>query len=182
MANKKNITDEEKKQFREAMSTPGPLPAQPYSTDNQSHKRTSPSRNAATPPLHASEIESALNQHWRDFPEQVHIQRHGMDNRTFAKLRAGQWRPTATLDLHGLHVDQAIQAVDHCLATLPREEQDVLLIITGKGNHSASGKGIIKQAVANWLNQHERVLAVSSASQRDGGTGALYVLTKKERL
>jgi DNA-nicking Smr family endonuclease len=57
-------------------------------------------------------------------------------------------------------------------------------VITGKGLGDSLGRGVLRQAVPRWLNQapnRARILAVMPAQPKHGGTGALYVLLKRQR-
>jgi hypothetical protein len=62
---------------------------------------------------------------------------------------------TRTLDLHGLHVSEALQAVETALVLAKREKDGVndmlVTIITGRGKHSEGGARI-KPAVINLLD------------------------------
>jgi DNA-nicking Smr family endonuclease len=53
-------------------------------------------------------------------------------------------------------------------------------IIHGKGKRSRNNKGpVIKTKVNHWLRQRDDVLAFCSARPIDGGTGAIYVLLRR---
>jgi DNA-nicking Smr family endonuclease len=67
----------------------------------------------------------------------------------------------------------------------------LLLVITGKGHHRANSddnfvnpeKGILRRVVPNWLKEpplSNFILAFSSAQKIHGGTGALYVLLRRQ--
>ncbi|MBV8651117.1 MAG: Smr/MutS family protein, partial [Alphaproteobacteria bacterium] len=69
-----------------------------------------------------------------------------------------------------------------------------ILVITGKGLRKLAGEdagrvrsedlGILRNAVPRWLNEpptRARILAFGAAQQRDGGSGALYVLLRRGR-
>ena len=53
-------------------------------------------------------------------------------------------------------------------------------IIHGKGLGSGGKGPVLKQEVNRLLRHWKQVLAFVSARQIDGGTGAIYVLLKKE--
>ncbi|XP_051054467.1 NEDD4-binding protein 2 isoform X2 [Phodopus roborovskii] len=67
--------------------------------------------------------------------------------------------PQNVLDLHGLHVDEAIE---HLTAVLQRKTEEFkqnggkpyLSVITGRGNHSQGGVARIKPAVIKYLTSH----------------------------
>lgn len=106
-----------------------------------------------------------------------------VDTRTLDRLRRGQLRPEARLDLHGMTQDQAHRAL---VAFIPRARGNGLrciIVITGKGSVTAGG-GALRRAVPGWLNApglRPHVLAFAEAAPRDGGAGALYVLLRRIR-
>ncbi|XP_019496375.1 PREDICTED: NEDD4-binding protein 2 isoform X3 [Hipposideros armiger] len=67
--------------------------------------------------------------------------------------------PQNVLDLHGLHVDEAIE---HLMAVLQQKTEELkqdggkpyLTVITGRGNHSQGGVARIKPAVIKYLTSH----------------------------
>ena len=107
----------------------------------------------------------------------------GVDKRTAQRLRRGKLDVEARLDLHGLTQAEAHRRLDHFLAEAYDTGVRTAIIITGKGRVSEHG-GILRQMVPRWLNQlpnRGRVVAISEAQPKDGGTGALYVRVKKKR-
>lgn len=105
--------------------------------------------------------------------------RPGVQLSVFRKLRAGQYRTIAELDLHGLNVLQAKQRMLTFLHTTQPGIGDCVRIIHGKGNRSDHRGPVLKTKVNHWLRQHDRVLAFHSARPMDGGTGAVYVLLRR---
>lgn len=105
--------------------------------------------------------------------------REGVQWSVMRKLRRGQYRCQAELDLHGMVVDVA----RHCLAVFLRESLDrgyrCVRIVHGKGLRSGNRGPILKIKVAGWLRQRDEVLAYCSARQTEGGTGAVYVLLRR---
>jgi DNA-nicking Smr family endonuclease len=53
-------------------------------------------------------------------------------------------------------------------------------VIHGKGIGSGERGPILKSKVNNWLRRWDEILAFVSTKQVHGGTGAVYVLLKKE--
>jgi DNA-nicking Smr family endonuclease len=51
-------------------------------------------------------------------------------------------------------------------------------IIHGKGSSTSGRPPVLKQKVNYWLRLYDQVLAFCSATRRDGGTGAVYVLLR----
>lgn len=105
--------------------------------------------------------------------------RPGLQHSVIRKLRRGQYAIEAELDLHGATVVQAREAVDSFLKNARDRDKRVVRIIHGKGNTSAGKLPVLKGKVNSWLRQKDEVLAFCSARPNDGGTGAVYVLLKK---
>ena len=53
-------------------------------------------------------------------------------------------------------------------------------VIHGKGRKNVEQAPRLKPAVNQWLQRNNKVLAFCSARMNDGGTGAVYVLLKRE--
>lgn len=108
------------------------------------------------------------------------FRRTGVQIGQFKKLQDGQipWR--AAVDLHGCTVETARQAVLQLLADAAAESLNVVKIVHGKGYSQETGGSLLKTCVNGWLQQHPGVLAFCSAGARDGGTGAVLVLLKRQ--
>jgi len=107
------------------------------------------------------------------------FKRQGVQERVFRKLQRGQFSIEAELDLHGLKIDAAREALSQFLARVRSTRQRCVRIIHGKGRGSPDGKPVLKMRLQGWLRQRDEVLAYCSARSRDGGTGAVYVLIKR---
>ena len=92
------------------------------------------------------------------------------------RLRRGHYRVESELDLHGLTVPEAKQALRDFLARAIARQCRCVRIIHGKGLGSGPRGPVIKQAVNVILRRTDPVIAFCSARQVDGGTGAIYVL------
>ena len=102
--------------------------------------------------------------------------RPGVAAGTLRKLRRGQYRVQAELDLHGLTVAAAkLQLQAFLIACLERNAR-CLRIVHGKGLRSGARGPVLRQLVNTVLRRTAQVAAFASARQVDGGTGALYVL------
>ena len=102
--------------------------------------------------------------------------RPGVAATTLRKLRRGQYRVEAELDLHGLTVAEArSQLREFLIASLQRNAR-CLRIVHGKGLRSGPHGPVLRQLVNSALRRTAQVLAFASARPVDGGTGALYVL------
>lgn len=114
-----------------------------------------------------------------DSTEILSFCRTGIQKTVFRKLRAGSYKISDELDLHGLNLKQAKKILVYYLQEAVQFEGCCVRIIHGKGHRSNNNKPILKTYVNHWLSEHERVLAFHSTKPRDGGTGALYVLLKR---
>ncbi|MEE8343415.1 MAG: Smr/MutS family protein [Gammaproteobacteria bacterium] len=107
--------------------------------------------------------------------------RPGLQHGVFRKLRRGQFSVGAELDLHGMTVPVARQALHNFLHRCAGTGIRCVRIIHGKGYGSQQRQPILKNKVNHWLRQWDSVLAFCSTPPRDGGTGAMYVLLKGAR-
>jgi len=101
----------------------------------------------------------------------------GIDHRTQRKLRRGQMRPEARLDLHGHTQDEAHGALLRFLRRASAHGKRTVLVVTGKS-------GVLREQVPRWLRvapNAPRVLSSETARPGDGGDGALYVLLRKPK-
>lgn len=103
----------------------------------------------------------------------------GVQNSQLKRLRKGQLAIEASIDLHGLNIDQARQQLQTFLLAAYRQSLRTVQVVHGKANGSASGKPVIKNQVNIWLRQHPQVLGFSSCQPRHGGVGAVYVLLRR---
>jgi DNA-nicking Smr family endonuclease len=102
--------------------------------------------------------------------------RPGVSAVTLRKLRRGQYRIQADLDLHGLTQAEAkVQLREFLIGALQRNVRCVR-IVHGKGLRSGPTGAVLRALVNGALRRTRQVLAFASARQADGGTGAVYVL------
>ena len=90
-------------------------------------------------------------------------------------LRRGRWVVMAQLDLHGMFVEEAREAVSSFLKNAVSRELYCVRIIHGKGNGSPQGLSILREKVRRWLKQRSEVVAFAEPHERDGGAGATIV-------
>lgn len=102
--------------------------------------------------------------------------RAGVQISVLRKLRRGQYRVQAEIDLHGLTAAEAKQALREFLATALDRRYRCVRIIHGKGLRSGHRGPVLKGVVSSVLRRVKHVVAYVSARQVDGGTGAVYVL------
>ena len=113
--------------------------------------------------------------------DELIFRRPGVNEQAFRKLRRGQYRVDAELDLHGLTQAQAEPLLGSFLAEALSREWRVLRIVHGKGLRSGQRGPVLKQLVNAYLQRVDAVLAFASAREVDGGTGASLVLMANQR-
>ncbi|OWJ66277.1 hypothetical protein BWR60_15445 [Inquilinus limosus] len=107
----------------------------------------------------------------------------GIDGHRADRLRRGKEGIEGRLDLHGMRQVEAHDALIGFIASAQRAGKKTLLVITGKGSFS-NGDSVLRQNVPVWLNEaplRGRILAITPAHPRDGGSGALYIILKRQR-
>lgn len=114
-----------------------------------------------------------------DTAQELYYRRAGIQQTLLRKLRRGRLPIGAVLDLHGMTVAAAKQALTAFLHHACHEQQYCVRVIHGKGKGSPGNGSILKQKVNIWLRQHHAVLAFCAARRNDGGSGALYVLLQR---
>jgi len=92
------------------------------------------------------------------------------------RLRRGEYRVQREIDLHGLTVAEAKQALRQFLIQALESRVRCVRVVHGKGLRSGPRGPVLKAAVSAVLHRSGAVLAFVSARQVDGGTGAVYVL------
>jgi len=96
------------------------------------------------------------------------------DRRPAPRRRAA---PRARLDLHGRTVEEALRALRAFVFAATAQRLGTVLVVTGKGLHSAGGEGVVKRAVERWLRQESGpwVRAYAEAPPALGGRGAFLL-------
>lgn len=113
--------------------------------------------------------------------EELLYRGEGVQQAVLRKLRRGQFQVGAVLDLHGMTVVRAREALVDFFQAVRRDSLSCVRIIHGKGNGSRHRGPVLKQKINHWLRQRDEVLAFCSARPVDGGTGAIYVLLRRGR-
>lgn len=171
--------------MREAVPLPGrALPPEPapvaeaVATETPVPQPPKPRTGPAVQPIHLPRLSTASTP--------------GLDARSAERLKRGQLPIEARLDLHGMTQEDAHAALDHFIGAAYAGGKRAVLIITGKGlkprepaypwDHSTGG--VLKAMTPRWLNEapnRARILAITEAQPRHGGSGALYVLIRRHR-
>lgn len=112
--------------------------------------------------------------------ETLAFKQPGVQDAVLRKLRRGQYRVQAELDLHGLIVAEAKALLRRFLAEGVDRGVHCVRIVHGKGLRSGHRGPVLKQTVNAVLRRNSHVLAFVSARQVDGGTGAIYALLSRD--
>jgi DNA-nicking Smr family endonuclease len=106
--------------------------------------------------------------------------KNGYPQKLLKRLRRGSYAIEDEFDLHGLTLEQAKKHVRRFIADCECDRLGAVRIIHGKGLSSPGREPVLKRHILGWLKKMDAVIAVSSATPRDGGTGAIYVLLKRK--
>lgn len=101
------------------------------------------------------------------------------------RLREGRAEPDRIVDLHGMSLDGAWNAIDRALDQAIARGDRLVLLITG---HHRPGeppirRGAIRAAVHDWLEASRHageIAAVRGAHGRHGGGGSLYIVLRRK--
>jgi DNA-nicking Smr family endonuclease len=116
--------------------------------------------------------------------EYVEGARTGLDPRLIVRLRRGEFPVEAHLDLHGLTQVDSRRALTEFIVESVRKGRRTVLVVPGRGLGSPGGRPVLKHAAVQWLSHGALsgyVLGFVTARPTDGGTGALYVLLRRDR-
>jgi len=173
--------DEDARLFREAVRDVKPLSRPAQATDAPARRRRR-SRPAAQ--FSRADRLAVLEESLRDdvldpalaSGEELVFHREGIQASVLRRLRRGDYRVQGEIDLHGLTVAEAKQALREFLAQALMRQWRCVRVIHGKGLRSGHRGPVLKGMVGATLRKVGPVLAYVSARQVDGGTGAVYVL------
>lgn len=112
--------------------------------------------------------------------DSLRFHREAVGKRTMRKLARGSIAVQDELDLHGMTVAEAHEALQNFITDAGRRGFTCVRIVHGKGLGSGTRGPVLKRKVASLLRRWQQVLAFVSARQVDGGTGAVHVLLDKE--
>jgi DNA-nicking Smr family endonuclease len=167
--------------FREAVRDVKPLGSSPPAVDHSASRPRRP-RPAArfSRADRLAVLEESLREDFIDpalaSGEELVFHRTGIQPAVLRKLRRGDYRVQGEIDLHGLTVAEAKQALREFLAQALLRQWRCVRIVHGKGLRSGHRGPVLKGMVGTMLRKLAPVLAFVSARQVDGGTGAVYVL------
>lgn len=172
---KKQIQESDLELFREQVHDAEPLRhegAEPY------RRRPPPIPRPRPPEPPEADNASTLSEAEVETPEYLLFVRPGVQRRTLADLQRGAIDVGLEVDLHGLTVAVARRTLAEFLAECAHRRVRCARIIHGRGSRTAPRPPVLKQKVNYWLRLYDQVLAFCSATRRDGGGGAAYVLLR----
>ena len=161
--------------FRQAVGSVHPLP-------DAGRRAPEPARKAQPVPAHRQADEQAVLQEslsdefdvesLLETDDTLSWRRPELGVDVVRKLRRGVWALQGALDLHGLRVDEAREALGQFIRQSHRNGLRCVRVVHGKG------LGILAKKVPNWLIQHPNVRAFHTAPKSWGKHGALLLLLK----
>lgn len=175
---KQQITPEERALFRRQMDGVLPVRAEPRQRPELRLPSARPRSREADDAAVMNELLDADPEEM-DTGEHLWFARPGVQHGVMRRLRRGQYRCQAELDLHGLFLDVARQRVAHFLLESRDAGYRCVRIIHGKGLRSGHRGPVLRNNLAAWLRRRDDILAYCSARRVDGGTGAVYVLLRR---
>jgi DNA-nicking Smr family endonuclease len=164
--------------FRQEMTGVVPLKTAP-TTDSKAPRSVNTARKPedfSSSPDH-SYLASADEQGHIDSEDGSSHRKNGIQKRTMQKLKRGQYKVGAELDLHNMTMETGRTALLEFIAESQSGSLESVRIIHGKGLRSENGPRL-KLMTRQSLRDHSQVLAYTSCKPADGGDGAVDVLLK----
>lgn len=119
-----------------------------------------------------------------------------VDKRNLSRFRSGKMPIEARIDLHNMNQQQAHDSLTRFIISAHASRKRCVLVITGKGDREKGNPapqnadwltpeaGILRKRVPDWLKDpalKPLILQTAPAQPKDGGTGALYILLRRQR-
>ena len=104
------------------------------------------------------------------------------DPRELRRLRQRRYPVDGTLDLHGHTVATARPLVEQFVRARRSQGDRAVVVVHGRGSHSASGSSVLRGELAAWLSQGpaaREVAAFTSIGGEPGEHAALFILLAK---
>lgn len=109
---------------------------------------------------------------------------HGFSRTLMNRLKKGRFPIQDYIDLHGLTKQEAEIRMRDFILQCHRFGLRCVLVVHGRGLNSENHIPVLKERLPIWLSRgpmKKIVLAFSTARTYDGGTGAIYVLLRKQK-
>ena len=121
---------------------------------------------------------------WPDPTERLRAAAAGVSDEQLLALGRGDPEPEEQIDLHGTRRDQAKRLLAKRIESARAQGKRSLVVIHGRGQNSATGEAILRDALPDWLSRgsvSRSVLAFAPAPDRLGGRGATMILLRRAR-
>ena len=107
--------------------------------------------------------------------------KNGVQTKVLDKLRNLKYKFSSNqiIDLHGMTTEEALIELNIFIKKNYENQSKYILIIHGKGLNNKEGVAPLKRLVQKLIINCDIAMASTSASIKDGGYGATYVLLKK---
>jgi DNA-nicking Smr family endonuclease len=102
-------------------------------------------------------------------------------------------KSSRSIDLHGYTIAEANTKIKDCINKCYKDGIYKLVVVTGKGLHSTNEQNpyvsmdlsILKHSVPDFINNDhqlmKKILEITEADIKDGGSGAFYIYFKKNK-
>ncbi len=117
---------------------------------------------------------------WSSADDSIYFAKSGIQHKIIRRLKRGNIPIEEMIDLHQQTVDEVMVSVTQFINDCTTQRKRWVCIVHGKGHFSVDQKPVLKNFLNQWLRKNPAVLAFHSAQPQHGGTGALYVLLKRE--
>jgi DNA-nicking Smr family endonuclease len=101
----------------------------------------------------------------------------GKQNGAAERRRLRHKKPDIEIDIHGFTRDEAWKALEHFFSEAKNQGFEKVLIIHGKGNHSA-GDAVLKRVTREFIERCPFAGESGRGKAAAGGEGATWVLLK----
>jgi len=179
---KKTVSDDDSALFRDAVGEVKSVQSDRIDLSEQLPKpkaAAAQSKNADDRSVMAALLDDLSENDLLETGDHLAYTAEGVQRSVLRKLRSGRYSLQADIDLHGYTVEQARIVLAEFLKESRDKRHLCVRIIHGKGRKQAQQAPRLKPAVNQWLQRNKWVLAFCSARNCDGGTGAVYVLLRK---
>jgi DNA-nicking Smr family endonuclease len=183
MAGNHELTEEEKRLWKQLNEQTRPLkktPPQPEES-KQAASRAKRAGPEAAVKIKRSVMIAPQQKIRPPEPERRPGHYANIDRNTAERFRKGKYPIDATLDLHGMTEVKAHEALMRFIHAAVKRGDRCLLVVTGKGTR---GEGVLKRSLPYWLGDDAiapNILTFDGAKAKDGGSGAWYILLKRQR-
>ena len=177
------ISDDEKKEFQDAMYGVKQYEKTETRIKQESHHKPLHTKEKPARPLHFEPVRIPRG------PQQttkaikpvsghdiLSFAKNGLQHKKFSQLKQEKIKIQATLDLHEHTSDEALIATDHFIERCRQKGFRAVCIIHGKGLYSSDNNPVLKNLLNHYLREHEGVIAFHSSKNN---TGSMIVMLKR---